>query len=110
MAPGPPFVQVAGFASIGDPITGPRNTYQNSSDVSGSLTWIHGRHEMKFGAGYQHDQFNVRFSIASNGFFVFSTFPVNNAFASFLFGQPVFFLQGGGYPSRGLRGRRPSPS
>ena len=103
-AAGPPFVQVAGFASIGDPITGPRDTYQNSFDVSGSLTWIRGRHEMKFGGGYQHDQINVLFGIASNGFFVFSTFPVNNAFASFLFGQPVFFLQGGGDPSRGLRG------
>jgi Carboxypeptidase regulatory-like domain len=37
---GPPFVQVAGYASVGDPITGPRNTYENSLDLSGSLTWI----------------------------------------------------------------------
>lgn len=103
-AVGPPFVQVAGFASIGDPITGPRDTYQKSFDISGSLTWIRGRHEMKFGGGYERDQINALFGIASNGFFVFSTFPVNNAFASFLFGQPVFFLQGGGDPSRGLRG------
>jgi hypothetical protein len=103
-AAGPPFVQVAGFASIGDPITGPRDTYQNSFDTSASLTWIRGRHELKFGGGYSHDQINLVFGIASNGFFVFSTFPVNNAFASFLFGQPVFFLQGGGDPSRGLRG------
>ncbi len=102
---GPPFVQVAGYASIGDPITGPRNTYQNSYDFSGSLTWIKGRHQFKFGGGYQYDQINVTQGIATNGFFVFSTFPVNNAFASFLFGQPVFFLQGGGDFSRGLRGQ-----
>src|SRR5271170_1763892 len=25
---GPPFIQVGGYASVGDPITGPRNTYQ----------------------------------------------------------------------------------
>ena len=101
---GPPFVQVSGYASIGDPITGPRNTYQNSYDFSGSLTWVRGRHQLKFGGGYQYEQINVLQGIATNGFFVFATFPVNNSFASFLFGQPVFFLQGGGDFSRGLRG------
>jgi hypothetical protein len=101
---GPPFVQVGGYASIGDPITGPRNTYQNSYDFSGSLTWVKGKHQLKFGGGYQYDQINVLQGIATNGFFVFSTFPVNNSFASFLFGQPVFFLQGGGDFSRNLRG------
>jgi len=102
---GPPFVQVGGYASIGDPITGPRNTYQNSFDYTGSITRIKGRHQMKFGGGYQYDQINVLQGIATNGFFVFSTFPVNNPFASFLFGQPVFFLQGGGNFSRNLRGQ-----
>jgi Carboxypeptidase regulatory-like domain/TonB dependent receptor len=102
---GPPFVQVGGYASIGDPITGPRNTYQNSFDYTGSITWIKGRHQMKFGGGYQYDQINVLQGIATNGFFVFSTFPVNNPFASFLFGQPVFFLQGGGNFSRNLSGQ-----
>ncbi|HJS99080.1 MAG TPA: TonB-dependent receptor [Terriglobales bacterium] len=103
-AAGPPFIQVNGYASIGDPITGPRQTYQNSFDWSGSLTWIRGQHELKFGGGFQHNQINVLQGIASNGFFVFAPFPVSNAFASFLFGQPVFFLQGGGDLSRGLRG------
>jgi hypothetical protein len=101
---GPPFIQAGGYASIGDPITGPRNTYQNSFDLSGSLTWIRGLHQFKFGGGYQYEQINVLQGIATNGFFVFATFPVNNSFASFLFGQPVFFLQGGGDFSRGLRG------
>ena len=102
---GPPFVQVGGYASIGDPITGPRNTYQNSFDFSGSLTWVRGRHELKFGGGYQYDQINVLQGIATNGFFVFANFPLSDPFASFLFGQPVFFLQGGGGDfSRGLRG------
>jgi hypothetical protein len=102
---GPPFIQVGGYASIGDPITGPRNTYQNSFDYSGSLTWIKGRHQFKFGGGYQYDQINVLQGIATNGFFVFSGFPLSNSFASFLFGQPVFFLQGGGNFSRNLRGQ-----
>ena len=104
VAVGPPFIQVSGYTTVGDPITGPRNTYQNSFDYSGSLTWIRGRHELKFGGGYQHLQINVLQGIATNGFFVFAPFPINNGFASFLFGQPVFFLQGRGDFSRGIRG------
>jgi outer membrane receptor protein involved in Fe transport len=104
-AVGPPFIQVSGFASIGDPITGPRNTYDSTLDFTGSVTWIRGRHQLKFGGGYQYERLNVLQGIATNGFFVFAPFPVTNSFASFLFGQPVFFLQGGGDFSRNLRGR-----
>jgi hypothetical protein len=103
-AVGPPFIQVNGYTTVGDPITGPRNTYQNSFDYSAALTWIHGRHELKFGGGYQRTQINVLQGIATNGFFVFDSFPIDNPFASFLFGQPVFFLQGRGDFSRGIRG------
>ncbi len=102
---GPPFIQVSGYTIIGDPITGPRDTYENAFDYSGSMSWVHGRHEFKFGGGYQHLQINVLQGIATNGFFVFAGFPVApDAFASFLFGQPVFFLQGRGDFSRGIRG------
>jgi outer membrane receptor protein involved in Fe transport len=104
-AAGPPFIQVGGYASVGDPITGPRNTFQNTFDLSGSLSWIHGRHELKFGGGYRRDQINALQGIASNGFFVFSNFPYSDGFASFLSGNPVVFLQGGGDFSREIRDR-----
>jgi len=112
-AAGPPFIQFGGggYASIGDPITGPRNTYENAFATSGSLTWIHGRHVLKFGGDFRRDQINVVNGIASNGFFVFIPAPLSNAFANFLIGQPLLFLQGGGDQpggggdlSRGLRG------
>ncbi len=113
IAAGPPFIQFGGggYASIGDPITGPRDTIENAFAASESLTWIHGRHELKFGGDFRRDQINSVFGIASNGFFVFIPFPISNAFASFLVGQPLLFLQGGGNSptgqgdlSRGLRG------
>src|SRR5580698_8214287 len=104
-AAGPPFIQVGGYASVGDPITGPRNTFQNTFDGSGSLSWIFGRHEFKFGGGYRRDQINALQGIASNGFFVFSTFPFSDGFASFLSVQPVVFLQGGGNFDREIRDR-----
>jgi len=105
VAAGPPLIQIAGYATVGDPITGPRNTHQNTFDSSGDLSWLLGRHEMKFGGGFQRDQINALFGIASNGFFVFAPFPYSDAFASFLSGQAVFFLQGGGNTSRYIRGK-----
>ncbi|HTC93748.1 MAG TPA: TonB-dependent receptor [Terriglobales bacterium] len=105
LAIGPPFIQVNGYTTVGDPITGPRNTYENVYDYSGSLSWVHGKHELKFGGGYEHLHVNVLQGIATNGFFVFVPFPVvPDAFASFLFGQPIFFLQGRGDFSRGING------
>jgi Carboxypeptidase regulatory-like domain len=103
-ATGPPFIQVNGYATVGDPITGPRNTYENVYDYSASLSWVHGKHELKFGGGYQHQKINVLQGIATNGFFVFVPFPVTDAFASFLTGQAVVFLQGIGDFSRGIPG------
>ena len=104
IAAGPPFVQVNGYATVGDPITGPRNTYENVYDYSGSLSWVRGKHELKFGGGYQHQKINVLQGIATNGFFVFEPFPITDAFASFLTGQAVVFLQGIGDFSRGIPG------
>jgi hypothetical protein len=102
---GPPFIQINGYTDVGNPITGPRDTYENAFDYSGSVSWVHGRHELKFGGGYQRLQINALQGIATNGFFVFAPFPVvPNAFASFLFGQPVVFLQGSGDFERGIRG------
>ena len=105
VAIGPPFIQVNGYTTVGDPITGPRNTYENAYDYTGSLSWVHGRHELTFGGGFQHLHVNVLQGIATNGFFVFAPFPFTDAFASFLFGQPVFFLQGRGDFSRGINGK-----
>jgi hypothetical protein len=104
LAAGPPFIQVNGYSEVGDPITGPRNTYENVFDYSASLSWVRGKREIKFGGGYQHQGINVLQGIATNGFFVFVPFPVTDAFASFLVGQPIVFLQGIGDFSRGIRG------
>lgn len=102
---GPPFIEVQGYASVGDPITGPNDATQNTFSLSDSVSWIRGPHDIKIGGGYQRDQVNAVHGIASNGFFVFAPFPVSNAFASFLLGGPVVFLQGGGDLPRGLRSR-----
>lgn len=105
VATGPPFIQVNGYTTVGDPITGPRNSFENVYDYNGSVSWVRGKHELKFGGGYQHQHINVLQGIATNGFFVVAPFPMSDAFASFMIGQPVFFLQGRGDFGRGINGQ-----
>ncbi len=102
-AEGPPFLIVSGYASVGNPITGPRDTAQNTYEVYDSLSHNAGRHSFKTGVDFRRNQINMTEGIASNGFFVFAPFPVNDSFASFLTGFPVVFFQGGGDMNRGLR-------
>ncbi len=100
---GPPFIEVYGYASVGNPITGPADDYQNTFSFTDSVAWIHGKHELKFGGEVQRDQLNTLLGIASNGFFVFPPVILNEAVAAFLSGQPIVFLQGGGDLPRGMR-------
>lgn len=103
VAQGPPFHIVSGYASVGNPITGPRDTTQNTYEVFDSFSHIHGHHSLKFGGSFRRNQINMMQGIASNGFFVFAPFPVSDSFGSFLVGFPVVFFQGGGDMNRGLR-------
>ena len=100
---GVPYMIVSGYASLGNPIVGPQDTYQNDFQGSYSVAMTRGRHNMKFGAELDRQQINVEFGIATNGFFVFAPFPASDSFASFLLGQSVQFFQGGGEFDRGLR-------
>ena len=102
-AEGPPFFIVSGYASVGNPITGPRDTTQNTYEAYDSLSLVRGAHSLKLGVDFRRNQINMAEGIASNGFFVFAPFPISNSFASFLTGFPVVFFQGGGDMNRGLR-------
>lgn len=100
---GVPYLIVSGYASLGNPITGPQNTWQNDYQGSYSIAMTRGAHNFKLGAELDRQQINVLFGIATNGFFVFAPFPVSDPFGSFLLGQSVQFFQGGGEFDRGLR-------
>jgi outer membrane receptor protein involved in Fe transport len=102
-AQGPPFFIVNGYSSVGDPITGPRDTTQNTFELNDSLAHIAGRHTLKFGGEFRRHQINAVQGIASNGFFVFAPFPFTDPFANFLSGLPVVFFQLGGELERYLR-------
>jgi hypothetical protein len=100
---GIPYLIVSGYASVGNPITGPQNTWQNDYQAAYSIAMTRGRHNFKFGAELDRQQINATLGIATNGFFVFAPFPASDSFASFLLGQSAQFFQGGGDFNRGLR-------
>ena len=99
---GMPFLIVSGYGDVGNPITGPQNTYQNDYQASYSIAMTRGRHNLKLGAELDHQQINLLLGIATNGFFVFAPFPASDSFASLLLGQSVQFFQGGGDFNRSL--------
>jgi hypothetical protein len=103
IAAGPPYLIVSGYASVGDPITGPRNTHQNTYQFTYSLAHTTGKHSFKYGGEFTRTQMTLVYGIATNGFFIFAPFPFSDSFASFLTGQSVTFFQGGGQFDRGLR-------
>jgi hypothetical protein len=102
-AQGPPYFIVNGYASVGNPITGPRNSGQNDYEIYDSVSLVRGTHSVRIGAEFRRTQINISQGIAANGFFVFAPFPTNNPFANFLLGAPVVFFQAGGDFHRGLR-------
>jgi hypothetical protein len=102
-AQGPPYFIVNGYASVGNPITGPRDSTQNDYEIYESLSLVRGSHSIKVGGDFRRTQINMSQGIAANGFFVFAPFPTNNPFANFLIGAPVVFFQAGGDFHRGLR-------
>ena len=97
---------MSGYASIGDPITGPRDTAQNTYEAADSMSYNAGRTASRRACEFRRNQINMTEGIASNGFFVFAPFPASDSFASFLLGFPVVFFQGGGDMNRGLRNVR----
>ncbi len=104
-AAGPPYISVAGEATIGDTITGPTDTVQNSFREGYTWSWVAGAHQTSAGIDLGQDEANGYLAIAPNGFYVFSNFPYSIPFANFLAGAPVVFMQGGGNLYRGMRGR-----
>lgn len=95
-ATGPPYFIPQGYATVGNPITGPRESSQRTFEGYYSLSFIRGAHTMQAGAELRDTRLDISQGIAANGFFVFSTIPFNDSFANLLIGRPVVFFQGGG--------------
>ena len=120
-------IDIAGFTPLGDSVYLPEHAFENIFQVADTLTWIRGRHSLKFGVDFRRQQRNFYQVTAPRGFFDFggvytndlSTANGGNGLADLLFGiadaNEQDFLQGL-YPTRywdlgGIcAGRFPCPS
>ena len=104
---GPPRLEF-GFSSAGDlqlgfSPQGPTNLVDNTFDYSDTLTWIKGRHTMKYGFDFSPYQNNTVYDFYVNGDFFFypgaDSSASGNPFADFLAGAPSEYFQFGEAPS-----------
>jgi hypothetical protein len=104
-------IDIAGFTPLGDSLYLPEHAFENIYQIADTLTWIRGRHSLKFGVDFRRQQRNFYQVTAPRGFFDFggvytndlSTANGGNGLADLLLGIPDAneqdFLQGL-YPTR----------
>lgn len=68
---GLPQIAPQGFQTIGDAIYTPLIEMDNSYQYRGSLTWTHGRHNIKVGGGFIRRQFTMTQSTGARGTYTF---------------------------------------
>jgi len=64
-------IDIAGFTSLGDSMFLPEHVFENIFQVADTLTWIRGRHSLKFGIDFRRQQRNFYQVTAPRGFFGF---------------------------------------
>jgi hypothetical protein len=84
---GVPGISISGYQGLGDSTTYevPHQIYQVLDDVS----WMRGRHALKFGADIQRQYYNFVETLTPNGSFSFNGQFSGNALADFLLGYPA---------------------
>lgn len=95
---GLPFISISGYSSFGTDPSAPRIFGSNVYSYSDNLTWVHGRHILKFGGGFRNFQRPAEGALFTRGFFIFQGFATGNAVADFLLGNPFVTLGGGKLP------------
>jgi Carboxypeptidase regulatory-like domain len=104
-------IDVAGFTSLGDSQWLPEHVFENIFQIADTLTWIRGRHALKFGVDFRRQQRNFFQLSSPRGWFVFgggytndlTTANGGNALADLLLGVPISNEQdflSGLYPTR----------
>jgi hypothetical protein len=97
---GVPDISVPGFASMGDAdIFQPLNRLNNTFQVTDGVTWVKGKHTIKFGVDEQLTYAKVDFDAFSQGEFLFSDgveSATGSAWSDFLLGRPFFSFVGEG--------------
>jgi Carboxypeptidase regulatory-like domain len=90
---------ISGYASPNDPAY-PGYDYENIFEISESIGWTHGEHQMTFGFAGEHVQMNNDGLFQVNANFTFSGAITGNGLADFLTGNASTLKQGNGQLGR----------
>jgi len=94
---GLPIIQLVGFSLIGGPGNGiavPAIRGSTTYEISDALTWVKGKHSVKFGGGYKDIQNPIQEGLFSRGQFIFAGI-FGNPVADFLLGYPAAAIGAG---------------
>ena len=97
LATGPTNIYFDNGFQIGPSENGPTRYVENTFSWTDGLTWTHGKHNWKFGAGFSPYQENLNYDYFTNGEFDFYTGTstgTGNDYADFLLGIPDAYYQG----------------
>ena len=95
-------LDVAGLFAVGDGVLTPLQLATTDWNFSEKLTWVKGRHVVRFGFDYQYGMGSTGYLVYGRGFYTFLNLttsslgraaPGGNAFASFLTGAPYQVLR-----------------
>ena len=104
-------LEPAGYTGMGDSLWTPEFVVENIFQVADTLSWVRGKHSLKFGVDFRRQQRNFFQTTAPAGWFQFNGQYTNdlatanggNGLADLLIGTPNFFEQDtlqGEYPTR----------
>jgi hypothetical protein len=96
-------IDVGGYTPLGDSEWLPEHVFENIFQIADTVTWIKGKHSLKFGVDFRRQQRNFYQVMAPRGLFVFSGAYTGDPFADLATGianaTEQDFLQGI-YPTR----------
>ena len=75
---GPPWLIINGYSSVGNTIQGPQARYDNTWQYADTMSWIKGKHAVKFGGDYRAYEQNQQFTFINNGYYQFDGSGVQN--------------------------------
>ena len=82
-------ISVTGFSPLGDESNNPQHGVTNVYQLNDNLTWVHGRHQARFGADFRILQQNAYRDVESRGFIDFLGLFTGNALEELLLGLPT---------------------
>ena len=91
-------IDVAGYTPLGDSEWLPEHVFENIYQIADTVTWVHGRHSMKYGIDFRRQKRNFYQVMAPRGLFQFSGLYTGDGFADLATGIANYteqdYLQG----------------